>query len=82
MGHELRSANLWLDKAKGGSELGEPRTSTRPVYNRIPELNESRTPLTMFAVLLFGLYVVRTPRPAAIPIGVVRPYKMAASTGT
>lgn len=31
------------------------RTSTRPVYNKIPELMESRTPLTTEAVVLFGL---------------------------
>lgn len=58
------------------------RTSTRPVYIRIPALIESITPLTSDAVALPGLYVVRTPRPAAIPIGVVRPYTSAPAIGT
>lgn len=40
---------------------------------RIPELNESNVPLTIKAVGLFGLYVLRTPRPTAMPIGVVMP---------
>ena len=39
----------------------------------MPALSESMTPLTIEAVVLPGLYVSRTPKPAAIPIGVVIP---------
>lgn len=56
-------------------------TSTIPVYSKIPALKESIIPLTMDAVVLFGLYVLRIPRPAAIPIGVVMAYKRAAQKG-
>lgn len=52
-------------------ELHHVRTSTRPVYKRIPALSESMTPLTIDAVALLGLYVSRTPRPMAIPTGVL-----------
>ena len=48
-------------------------TSTIPVYMRMPELNESKIPLTIDAVVLFGLYEDLTPRPMAIPMGVVNP---------
>jgi hypothetical protein len=44
-------------------------TSTRPVYRRIPALNASRTPETALATALLPLYVPRTPRPMAMPIG-------------
>lgn len=57
-------------------------TSTRPVYNRIPALSESSTPLTMEAVVLPGLYVLLTPRPTAMPNGVVIPYNSAAQMAT
>ena len=39
----------------------------------MPALSESKIPLTIDAVALFGLYEVLTPRPMAIPIGVVIP---------
>ena len=58
------------------------RTSTRPVYSRMPELIESKMPLTIDAVVLPGLYVVRTPRPTAMPKGVVDPYSSAPAIGT
>lgn len=48
----------------------------------MPALNESSTPETMLAVALSGLYVVRTPSPAAIPMGVVMPKRIAPRTGT
>lgn len=38
-------------------------------------------PLTIEAVAVPGLYVDRTPSPAAIPMGVVRPYRRAAAIG-
>lgn len=53
--------------------VGHERTSMRPVYMRIPELQVSRIPLTMLAVVLPGLYVVLTPIPTMIPRGVVMP---------
>src|SRR6266852_2903788 len=49
------------------------RSSTNPVYSKIPALNESRTPETKVASVEPGLYDARTPRPTAIPIGVVMP---------
>ena len=57
------------------------QTSTRPVYTRIPELSASRTPLTIDAVALPGLYVPFMPSPMAIPMGVVIPYKKAPAIG-
>lgn len=42
---------------------------------------ESILPLTIEAVAVPGLYVDRTPKPAAIPMGVVRPYSKAANIG-
>jgi hypothetical protein len=39
----------------------------------MPELNESNTPLTIDAVVLSGLYELLTPRPMAMPMGVVMP---------
>lgn len=49
---------------------------------RMPALNESNTPLTIDAVAVPGLYVLLTPRPTAIPMGVVIPYRHAPTTGT
>ena len=57
------------------------QTSTSPVYRRIPELSASRTPLTIEAVGLPGLYEPFIPSPIAIPMGVVIPYKMAPRSG-
>lgn len=48
----------------------------------MPALSESETPLTMEAVELPGLYVILAPRPIAIPMGVVMPYKAAPAKGT
>ena len=48
----------------------------------MPLLNASRMPETRFAVVLSGLYVSRTPRPAAIPMGVVTPNRIAPTMGT
>ena len=47
----------------------------------MPALKASRTPETMFAVAPFGLYVERTPSPAAIPTGVVMPKRIAPTMG-
>lgn len=57
------------------------QTSTSPVYRRMPELSASRTPLTIEAVALPGLYAPLIPSPMAIPMGVVIPYKMAPTSG-
>ena len=57
-------------------------SSTRPVYIRIPALIESSTPLTTLAVKELGLYVVRSPRPMAMEMGVVRPYAAQRSQGS
>src|SRR6266702_1334032 len=48
-------------------------SSTNPVYMRIPALIASRMPETAVARVEPGLYVVRTPRPTAMPSGVVMP---------
>src|SRR5882724_904739 len=48
----------------------------------MPELTESKMPLTIDAVVLPGLYVVRIPRPTAMPTGVVSPYNSAPAIGT
>lgn len=57
------------------------RTSTNPVYTKIPALTASSTPLTMLALALPGLYDSRTPRPIAMPRGVVMPKARAAHIG-
>ena len=56
-------------------------SSTSPVYIKIPALVASRIPETILASALPGLYEVRTPRPAAMPMGVVNPYNAAAAMG-
>lgn len=70
------------------SQFKEPQkydydlTSTSAVYSRIPALSESKIPPTMLLVVEPGLYDVRMPKPAAIPIGVVHPYRIAPANGT
>jgi hypothetical protein len=49
------------------------QTSTSPVYISTPAEKESMTPLTIAAVVDPGLNELLTPRPTAIPNGVVKP---------
>lgn len=63
----LASRISWLNRNSWA------RSSTNPVYMRMPALRQSRTPETKVARVEPGLYVVRTPRPTAIPMGVVMP---------
>lgn len=49
-------------------------SSTRPVYSKIPAEMESNTPFVINVVSPPGGYVVRTPSPIAIAIGVERAY--------
>ena len=69
MQNKIISQKVPQARAKKGSLL----TSTKPVYISTPALSESKIPLTIDGVVLSGLYEVLTPRPMAIPMGVVIP---------
>ena len=71
--HAYANLPLLASRIPGLNKNSCAINSTKPVYINTPALNESMMPETAEALAEFGLYVVRTPRPAAIPMGVVKP---------